>query len=91
MISSIVVQNSKAQSIRPDNNRDINENMNTNVKFQFKTGHAALPRSFMALIRLVIRRRSDYIIGFVASAIGPNKSKKLTRLITPVHNIRGKV
>ena len=38
-----------------------------------------------------ICRRSDYIIGFIASAIGPNKSKKLTRLIAPVHNIRGKV
>ena len=40
---------------------------------------------------LLIRRRSDYIIGFIAPAIGPNKSKKLTRLITPAHNIRGKV
>ena len=38
-----------------------------------------------------IRRRSDYIIGFIAPAIGPNKSKKLTRLIAPVHNIRDKV
>ena len=38
-----------------------------------------------------IRRRSDYIIGFVTPAIGPNKFKKLTRLIAPVHNIRGKV
>ena len=38
-----------------------------------------------------IRRRSDYIIGFIAPAIGPNKSKKLTRLIAPVHNIHGKV
>ena len=40
---------------------------------------------------LTIRRRSDYIIGFIAQAIGPNKSKKLTRPIAPVHNIRGKV
>ena len=38
-----------------------------------------------------IRRRSDYIIGFVTPAIGPNKSKKPTRLISPKHNIRGKV
>ena len=38
-----------------------------------------------------IRRRSDYIIGFIAPAIGPNKSKKLTRLIAPAHNISGKV
>ena len=38
-----------------------------------------------------IRRRSDYIIGFVTPAIGPNKFKKLTRLIAPVHNIRSKV
>ena len=38
-----------------------------------------------------IRRRSDYIIGFVTPAIGPNKFKKLTRLIAPVHNTRGKV
>ena len=38
-----------------------------------------------------IRRRSYVIIGFVAPAIGPNKSKKLTRLISPTHNIRGKV
>ena len=36
-----------------------------------------------------IRQRSDYIIGFIAPAIGPNKSKKLTRLIAPAHNIRG--
>ena len=40
---------------------------------------------------LCIRRRSDYIIGFIAPAIGPNKSKKLTRLIAPIHNIRGEV
>ena len=38
-----------------------------------------------------IRRRSDYIIGFDAPAIGPNKSKKLTRLIALALNIRGKV
>ena len=38
-----------------------------------------------------IRRRSYVIIGFVAPAIGPNKSKKLTRLISPTHNTRGKV
>ena len=40
---------------------------------------------------LNIRRRSDYIIEFIAPAIGPNKSKKLTPLIAPTHNIRGKV
>ena len=38
-----------------------------------------------------IRRRSDYIIGFITPAIGPNKSKKLTRPIVPTHNLRGKV
>ena len=38
-----------------------------------------------------IRRRSDYIIGFIAPAIGPNKSKKLTRLKAPAHNVRGNV
>ena len=38
-----------------------------------------------------IRRRNGYIIGFIAPAIGPNKSKKLTRLIAQAHNIRGKV
>ena len=38
-----------------------------------------------------IRWRSDYIIGFVTPAIGPNIFKKLTRLTAPVHNIRGKV
>ena len=43
------------------------------------------------IVSLSIRRRSDYIIGFVTPAIGPNKFKKLTRLIAPVHNIRGKV
>ena len=43
------------------------------------------------MICLSIRRRSDYIIGFIAPTIGPNKSKKLTRLIAPAHNIRGKV
>ena len=31
---------------------------------------------------LSIRRRSDYIIGFIAPAIGP-KSKKQTQLIAP--------
>ena len=38
-----------------------------------------------------IHQRSDYMIGFIAPAIGPNKSKKLPRLIAPAHNIRGKV
>ena len=38
-----------------------------------------------------IRQRSDYIIGFITPAIGPNKSKKLTRPIVPTHNLRGKV
>ena len=38
-----------------------------------------------------IRQRSYVIIGFVAPAIGPNKSKKFTRLISPTHNIRSKV
>ena len=38
-----------------------------------------------------IFQQSDYIIGLVTPAIGPNKSKKLTQLIAPVHNIRGKV
>ena len=38
-----------------------------------------------------IRRRSNYIIGFITPAIGPNKSKKLTRLTAPAHNIRGEV
>ena len=38
-----------------------------------------------------IRRRSDYIMGFVTPAIGLNKSKKLTWLIASVHNTRGKV
>ena len=42
-------------------------------------------------MRLFIRWRNDYIIGFTAPAIGPNKSKKLTRLMAPAHNIRGKV
>ena len=36
-----------------------------------------------------IRRRSDYIIGFIAPAIGPNKSRKPTRLIALAHNKRG--
>ena len=43
------------------------------------------------IIGVLIRRRSDYIIGFIAPAIGPNKSRKLTRLIAPAHNIRVKV
>ena len=38
-----------------------------------------------------IRRRSDYIIGFVTPVIGPNKSRKLTRLIAPAHTTRCKV
>ena len=40
---------------------------------------------------LTIRRRRDYIIGFIAPAINPNKSKKLAPLIAPTYNIRGKV
>ena len=48
--------------------------------------------SFWNIQRLsVIRRRSDYIIGFITPAIGPNKFKKLTRPIVPTHNLRGKV
>ena len=43
------------------------------------------------VVGLPIHRRSDYIIGFVTPAIGPNKSKKLTRLRAPAHNTRGKV
>ena len=42
-------------------------------------------------IPFTIRRRSDYIIGFITPAIGPNKFKKLTRPIVPTHNLRGKV
>ena len=38
-----------------------------------------------------IRCRSDYIIGFITPAIGPNKSEKLTRPIVPTHNLHGKV
>ena len=45
----------------------------------------------MLWLHLGIRRRSDYIIGFIARSIGPNKSKKFTRLIAPAHNLRGKV
>ena len=30
-------------------------------------------------------------MGFIAPVIGPNKSKKLTRLIAPAHNMQGKV
>ena len=43
------------------------------------------------ILYLYIRRRSDYMIRFIAPAICPNKSKKLTPLIAPTHNIRGKV
>ena len=32
-----------------------------------------------------------FLIGFIAPVIGPSKSKKLTQLIAPAHNIRGKV
>ena len=47
----------------------------------------------MSLIdyKYVIRWVSGYMIGFIAQAIGPNKSEKLTRLIASAHNIRGKV
>ena len=41
-------------------------------------------------LQLSIRQRSDYIKGFDTAAIGPNKSRKLTRLIVPAHNIRSK-
>ena len=64
------------------------------VVFQFEYFSGQNPHPFtkwnvMKVDR--IRRRSYVIIGFVAPAIGPNKSKKLTRLISPTHNIRGKV
>ena len=52
------------------------------ILIRTKAGHCTLVN---------IRQRSDYIIGSVTPAIGPNKFKKLTRLIAPVHNIRGKV
>ena len=55
-----------------------------------RNNHNVKPMEYMYWY-LAIRRRSDYIIGFVTPAIGPNKFKKLTRLIAPVHNIRGKV
>ena len=41
--------------------------------------------------KFIIRQRSDYKIGFIASSIGPNISRKLTRVIAPAHNISGKV
>ena len=37
-----------------------------------------------------IRRRSDYITGFIAPAIGPNKSRKPTWLIAKAYNKRNK-
>ena len=72
------------------------KNALTPQKFQFykatpKTGHCTLPLPKNSPATGNIRRRSDYIIGFVTPVIGPNKFKKLTRLIAPVHNIRGKV
>ena len=48
-------------------------------------------KNLLFLLIYSIRRRSDYIIGFITPAIGPNKSKKLTRPIVPTHNLRGKV
>ena len=65
------------------NNHNHNDNKKDDNKDHICQVHRALP---------LICRSSDYIIGFIAPAIGPNKSKKLTRLIiVPVHNIRGKV
>ena len=39
---------------------------------------------------ILIRWESDYIIGLDTPVIGPNKSKKLTRLIALSPNTRGK-
>ena len=44
----------------------------------------------MQLSTYNIHQRSDYIIGSIAPAIGPNKSKKLTRLVALAHNISSK-
>ena len=44
----------------------------------------------LLILIMYICRRSDYIIGFIAPAIGP-QIKNLTRLIVLAHNIRGKV
>ena len=38
-----------------------------------------------------IHQRSDYTIGFIAPAIGTNKSRKLTQLISSAHNTQGEV
>ena len=53
----------------------------------------AEPISIKDSIIALNRRRSDYMIGLVTPAIRPNISKKLTRLVSSVHNrpIRGKV
>ena len=49
--------------------------------------------SFIVMLyhKFGIRRRSDYITGFITPAIGPNKSKKPTRLIALAHNKGSKV
>ena len=46
-----------------------------------RTPFSFLCTSLLLSKRFYIHRRSDYIIGFIAPAIGPNKSRKLTRLI----------
>ena len=57
---------------------------------QYDVTFTAAIRDLHHQVESWIRRRSDYIIGFIAPAIGPNKSKKLTPLIAPTHNIRAK-
>ena len=79
--------------INPKKEKKYQETTEKNVKFQHGHGYHGNRWNddhFWIGIE-AIRRRSDYIIGFITPAIGPNKSKKLTRPIVPTHNLRGKV
>ena len=52
--------------------------------FVFKpdSNHLPMDDIVIALQLTAVRRRRDYIRGFIVPAIGPNKSKKLTGLLS---------
>ena len=91
----IILLRGKFNNFQPKNGWKCHKTQNMPLPWQQMSKRLNLFILFMCTPRLftsqVIRRRSDYIIGFVTPAIDPNKSRKLTRLIAPAHNTRGKV
>ena len=86
IISKVKTKKSKKKKSQKTKQNKTKQNKNQNMH------EVVCYMSSRGLLKLSpIRRRSDYIIRFIAPAIGPNKLKKFTRVIAPAHNIRGKV